>query len=145
MLLMVTDTAARILKSGNIHFENASNEILNSDSLAELVKHLKEKNLNAVFDMISKYEGKVKKLGQNFNQLLSSGAADQRDRARQAGNHRRHGPSAGALFRHVGALLDEPADPPRSRGGKGAAEGKTRERSRSLEAGELTRSSAFPD
>jgi len=71
VLTIITDTANRIHKFDNIHYERATNEILNEKLLTQLASDVRAKNISAIFDVVSSYDGKIKKLGPNYDHLLS--------------------------------------------------------------------------
>jgi len=74
--LMISDILNRSETRPNIHFEVSTNEILNRNSLLDLLELLKNKEVQQIENFSNKYFKKLEMLGQNYEQILAEQLAN---------------------------------------------------------------------
>ncbi|MFH0921602.1 MAG: hypothetical protein V1913_14720 [Fibrobacterota bacterium] len=70
-ILMTSDILNRIQSRGNIHFEVATNEILNLAALTELIENIKARELKQIENLCNRYTKKLEMLGQNHELMMA--------------------------------------------------------------------------
>ncbi|OGJ94037.1 MAG: hypothetical protein A2248_11830 [Candidatus Raymondbacteria bacterium RIFOXYA2_FULL_49_16] len=85
MVLMASDIQNRITSRPNIYFEVSTNEILNINSLKELIDDLNAKALTNVATFCTRYMKKVEVLGQNYEKMLAEQLANLSAKVSDAG------------------------------------------------------------
>jgi len=71
LVQMTADGLSRTAKSGNIHFEISTNEILNSKSMTEVLSALRTHNVEGVCQFVRRYKAKLEALGANYEAMLA--------------------------------------------------------------------------
>ncbi|MBL8027185.1 MAG: hypothetical protein JNL74_12275 [Fibrobacteres bacterium] len=74
--LMISDILNRSETRQNIHFEVSTNEILNRNSLLDLIELIKNKDIQQIDNFSSRYNKKIEMLGQNYEQILAEQLAN---------------------------------------------------------------------
>jgi hypothetical protein len=70
LLQMIQDACKRISENPNMHFEIATNEILNDKTVKELWHTVKTKNLNDAVQFCKRLNAKIAALGANYRAIL---------------------------------------------------------------------------
>ena len=70
LLQMIQDACKRISENPSMHFEIATNEILNDKTVKELWHTVKTKNLNDAVQFCKRLNAKIAALGANYRAIL---------------------------------------------------------------------------
>jgi hypothetical protein len=70
MLQMIQDAYKRLTENGNIHYENATNEILNEKSLREVWQLARAKSYKDLKPFCARIKAKLEMLGTNYSPML---------------------------------------------------------------------------